>query len=1678
MSHRPQTMPPASGRGGGGRGQELQQLEHQDRLRDLNATRQQQQHQQQQQYYYNPHPPHPPHPQFYYQQQHQHQQQHQPQALNSRVLNRSNYSREADADAEAAAALEQEEQGVEQARKELLAAANTTTSARLLPQQSPRFPPPSPARAREPQPQRHTQPLLQPPPLLHDYREGGAGRTTGTGEYYNNNNTSTLTANTNTGGGGGGGLITITTPARSTFNHRQPQPGTPTTTSVSVSQHQNQLERLAVEASHIAGVLSGTYPLKNSNNNNSPTAASTATEHYNPHHNHQHQPPSTPSTLTYPSVPKSLSNNINTNANTNTNTNNGSGKPQQQQQQHLSVPEVLLSTAATSPMPPSQFTNRPPPRTSSIDSAISTVSRHSADGNNTNGSSSSSGSSAPTPADIQTLIETAGSAEALIGYMLKEKASAATQNAQLWKLVDKQRAMILGLNKDLEQALKDKDRYRKKLKEQLGVVPPVPSSSAAIMAARATAAVESAEEHEDLPVESFSLVRSESMPLPERGRVFGGGLEISYPEAMETLEEGPSSPTAARNGAFTPESVRTPLGSQHSDSTSLKEGSGFAPLSPRLQEMYVPKDESGNADNAPFQYPVSSAKIASRAHHLMKLGISTNVAPVSGLGKSPIRKAPPAPLALTSPLSETRAQLHSEDEEEDDEYEDDNVSISEIPGYQQRAETEGEVIVTQEHNDESVSIERMPAYDRRTSWTHTPIDKKGPPSLALLPSVNIPHAAPTPRLQDRQAMSLAPPMVHNGKPFSPGLAADGSGIRQQFARAPLPSPGLPSSPRPIDRPMNSPKPKQRPQSPGSPRTSPLSPRLAVAPVPFQPSTPRGLMPQSLNAPLRSPLPRGHEKSDSTTSQGSLEDQVINLIIQPSAINSVDCRVVSSRMRPSRASMLPGSKPRVSENDSVFTLGVFARGTGGEILRVEKDVGALPALDAVLRRFITFNAKLPDRALFTGHAPARIDSRRAAVDEYFAGVLGATMDERAALALCQFFSTDVVDHIPSADVAGSFKDGSSIASGVQGKPHKEGYLTKRGKNFGGWKARYFVLNGPVLKYYEAPGGAHLGQIKLQSAQIGRQSQSQKVKEPLEGETDTESQYRHAFLILEPKRKDSSTLVRHVLCAESDAERDEWVEALMQYVDKSDVAEDASGKEGREKKKRYGPKHKDSKDSQTIEQDKLHALGYEQTTPGPEPARGPTPEELQRMRNTPSPQNSISSSIIATQSSSTITAPTLQPAPERTAQVKQISAPTNGSVISDLAAWGAKLTHSEQKAAKKRSIWGFRQRSSSDLDNHHLGGTPYHQIGERLNRSVFGATLEEAVHLSKPFGVTVSLPAVVYRCIEYLEAKDAASEEGIFRLSGSNVVIKGLRERFNTESDFNLLNNDEYYDVHAVAGLLKLYLRELPTNVLTTERREEFVKVTEMDDKATKIKALNELVHSLPIENFELLRALSGHLLRIVENSDVNKMTIRNVGIVFSPTLNIPAQVFSMFLHEYRHIFVRPEEQYPSEHEPPQSPSREAHDNRPTITGPMQQSAQPPQQQLQQQTQQQPQQQPSTQQQQQQQLIHHPGPVPGTPGLPLKTPLPNLVQEPQTPRTVAASYEPDYSQMFTPSQSEFPRSPLPVEVTQGESASGLSLPEKGGRQRRRESSMMFMMGGMRNKNSFVVPKAMVMEDSVYE
>jgi RalA-binding protein 1 len=192
-------------------------------------------------------------------------------------------------------------------------------------------------------------------------------------------------------------------------------------------------------------------------------------------------------------------------------------------------------------------------------------------------------------------------------------------------------------------------------------------------------------------------------------------------------------------------------------------------------------------------------------------------------------------------------------------------------------------------------------------------------------------------------------------------------------------------------------------------------------------------------------------------------------------------------------------------------------------------------------------------------------------------------------------------------------------------------------------------------------------------------------------------------------------------------------------------------------------------------------------------------------------------------------------------------------------------------KKRGIFGFRGRSSSDLGPEK--GTPPGSNPDSGVRATFGVPLAESIDSAQPVGVNTELPAVMYRCIEYLNYKDAIAEEGIFRLSGSNTVIKALRERFNTEGDVDLVEDQRNYDIHAVASLLKLYLRELPASILTRELHLEFLQCLELNPKDRIIK-LNVLVNRLPRSNRVLLQALSEFLASIVENADVNKMNVRN------------------------------------------------------------------------------------------------------------------------------------------------------------------------------------------------------------
>lgn len=1233
---------------------------------------------------------------------------------------------------------------------------------------------------------------------------------------------------------------------------------------------------------------------------------------------------------------------------------------------HLSPPTspTMISSSRAASRPDPRPIDGPPimPRTASIDSTVSSVSSSTTTSQRPNGTSAYRVSQESAgPQDVASIIATAGSAEAAVQKLLNDKNQAASHNAQLWRLVEKQRAMILGLNKDLEKSLKEKERYRRKLKDHLVQSQSAPVLPTASQQADETSTRDPSESPALLPERGSDVGSSVAAPAGMRGfsldsRKVSDASDVASvgPRRSDTPQDASNAPSSGLPA--TPQSAnssnataRDPERSGVGSATAQHDGKASAPEA--LQRMGTGRPPiSPNAITSPSnpKPPGTFVTTNSKAAGLPS--------PAQGLSspKSAIRKAPPAPLQLSpKPITNMTNTIV---DASDSEYEDDPDSARAEQMTRGRRKTreeddrEREAMAQQEMEYRSRSKKEKKSKSRPAQQTEVASD---------LPSTAAPQPAavePRPESRTRAQQQAYQPAADPVTILRQRALSDAAGMLQKSHTAPsLMSPGLPMSPRPMDKPLNSPMPRAPnkllnsiPMSPkaGMPAGLPLSPRAPRHPLPLPPQTPltftsphlaraeayhqqAQIQPSSLADRLRpSPDPSPELERPSTSSdpvpmspgevyRGLVTEQYPDLLLPPNALPSIYVKTSSSRMKPSRQSFIA---PKHADESSVLTLAVHERSDNKQLWRVEKTLAAIALLDTQIKSVCAFRDRLPDKTLFAGHAPARIDARRAAVDSYFDRMLDSVQDERAARVVCKFLSTDAIG-ATGGDYFGAVAEARPDTPIAKLRAQRAGYLTKRGKNFGGWKARYFVLDGPNFKYFEAPGGAHLGSIKLQNAQIGKQSHNATHLT----QEDEDNQFRHAFLILEPKKKDSTSLVRHVLCAESDEERDAWVDALLQYVDwkdeEDDVAKgtqisrpgiDITGARSPRLQKSMNDLRPPSRSKEAAHNghDPLRAMHYNDTVPGEAPVIGPAGT---RKLGTPSPPHDASF-----------------PGPiEQAASVHPtISGPTNLQVISNAGDWGMKPPPTPQakdhSKDKKRSMFAaFRGRSSSDLA---LGMAspafpPQEQRYMAGIRAVFGVPLADAVEFAHPADATTELPAVVYRCIEYLTIRNAIAEEGIFRLSGSNTVIRSLKERFNTEGDVDLAADEIYYDIHAVASLLKLYLRELPASILTRELHLEFLQCLEMHG-LEKIVALNVLVNRLPRPNRALLQALSAFLLSIVNNADVNKMNVRNgesaqnrtvrdhlannitVGIVFAPTLNVPAPLISSFVEDQSFIFGRP------------------------------------------------------------------------------------------------------------------------------------------------------------------------------
>ncbi|XP_060081794.1 protein FAM13A-like isoform X2 [Ylistrum balloti] len=165
-----------------------------------------------------------------------------------------------------------------------------------------------------------------------------------------------------------------------------------------------------------------------------------------------------------------------------------------------------------------------------------------------------------------------------------------------------------------------------------------------------------------------------------------------------------------------------------------------------------------------------------------------------------------------------------------------------------------------------------------------------------------------------------------------------------------------------------------------------------------------------------------------------------------------------------------------------------------------------------------------------------------------------------------------------------------------------------------------------------------------------------------------------------------------------------------------------------------------------------------------------------------------------------------------------------------------------------------------------------------RKTFGVPLDELVQLA-PTGSTV--PFLVTRVCEHIQNK-GFDHEGIFRISGSARVVEKLRASFDSQGNADL---DEDNDIMAVAGVLKLFLRELPDAVIPSSLTKQFVSIQEacMNDTSACIYKLKMAIISLPKENYNLLKYIMSFLVVVASHEKYNKMSPMALAIVFGPNL---------------------------------------------------------------------------------------------------------------------------------------------------------------------------------------------------
>ncbi|KAG0703978.1 Rho GTPase activation protein [Suillus ampliporus] len=186
-------------------------------------------------------------------------------------------------------------------------------------------------------------------------------------------------------------------------------------------------------------------------------------------------------------------------------------------------------------------------------------------------------------------------------------------------------------------------------------------------------------------------------------------------------------------------------------------------------------------------------------------------------------------------------------------------------------------------------------------------------------------------------------------------------------------------------------------------------------------------------------------------------------------------------------------------------------------------------------------------------------------------------------------------------------------------------------------------------------------------------------------------------------------------------------------------------------------------------------------------------------------------------------------------------------------------------------------SSVHANTPIGNGHNSQIPDK-GRPTFGVDLADQMARDN-----VELPAILEKCCAAIE-KHGLQSQGIYRISGMARKVASLKERLDKDMDSVNLDSEEWIsDVNNVTSVLKMWFRELPDPLLTSNLHQGFVEAAKIENDRLRHIRLHERVNDLPDPNYATLKFFLGHLHKIAEYEADNSMSIQNLAIVFGQTL---------------------------------------------------------------------------------------------------------------------------------------------------------------------------------------------------